>query len=219
MLPRLTRNLVKTIVADMKDIETISQPRRAATLLNHPIRPTILAHARDPISASELARRLEQPRQRINYHVRQLADTGFLQPAGQQRKRNMVEQQYVASARSYVFTPDVLGDAAPSFDSTHDVASAAHLVALCGRAQSDVAQVMESAHAAGLRIRTLSMMSDLRFNSVEQRTAFTAELFDAISDMVARHSAPQTASAQPDAAGRPFRLVLGCYPIPTQNAK
>ena len=203
----------------MNPIETVSQPRHAATILNHPIRPRILAHAREPVSASELARRLGQPRQRINYHVRQLADAGLLQPAGQQRKRNMVEQQYVASARAYVLTPDVLGEAAPSVDAAHDDASAAHLVALCARAQSEVAQVMESAQAAGLRVRTMSMVSDVRFTSVEQRAAFTVELLNAVNEVVARHTAPFKNADGSVAPGRPFRLVLGCYPIPSENTK
>jgi len=219
MLSRLTTNTVKTIIPAMNPIETVSQPRHAATILNHPIRPRILAHAREPISSSELARRLGQPRQRINYHVRQLADAGLLQPAGQQRKRNMVEQQYLASARAYVLTPDVVGEAAPSVDAAHDDASAAHLVALCARAQSEVAQVMESAHAAGLRARTMSMTSDVRFTSVEQRAAFTVELMKAVTDVVARYTTPYKNADGALAPGRPFRMVLGCYPIPSENTK
>jgi hypothetical protein len=198
----------------MSAIETVAQPQRAATLLMHPLRPRILAQARDPISASELARRIGQPRQRVNYHVQQLARAGFLQPVGQQRKRNMVEQQYVASARAYVLTPDVLGEAAPSADEVQDAASAGHLVALCARAQSEIAQVMESASAAGLRVRTMSLQSDIRFETVEQRAAFTKELMTAIGDVVARHSSPYTTANGQAAPGRPFRLVLGCYPIP-----
>jgi biotin operon repressor len=198
----------------MSAIETVADPRRAATIVMHPLRPRILAHARDPVSAAELARRLGQPRQRVNYHVQQLARAGFLQAVGQQRKRNMVEQQYVASARAYVLTPDVLGEAAPSLEEAQDTASAAHLVALCARAQSEVAQVMESANAAGLRVRTMSLQSDIRFETVEQRAEFTRELLDAISDVVARHSSPFTTADGQAAPGRPFRLVLGCYPIP-----
>lgn len=202
----------------MSAIETVSQPRRAATLVMHPLRPRILAHARSPVSASELARQLGQPRQRVNYHVRQLAAAGFLQSVGQQRKRNMVEQQYVASARAYVLTPDVLGDAAPDIAEAQDHASAAHLVALCARAQSEVARVMESADAAGLRVRTLSLQTEIRFESIEQRAEFTRELLKAVSDVVARTTSPYNT---PDGAapGRPFRLMLGCYPIPGEAAK
>ena len=195
-------------------IETVSSARRAATILAHPLRARILSRARTPISASDLARQLGQPRQRVNYHVRQLAREGFLQAAAQQRKRNMVEQQYVASARAYVLAPNVLGDLAPDPAELQDVASAAHLVALCARAQSEITQVMDAASAAGVRVRTLSLQSDIRFESVEQRAEFTRELLDAVNDVVARHSAPFTTPDGEAAAGRPFRLMVGCYPIP-----
>ena len=203
----------------MSAIETVAQPRRAATLVMHPLRPRILAHARNPVSASDLARRLGQPRQRVNYHVRQLAAAGFLHPVGQQRKRNMVEQQYVASARAYVLTPEVLGEAAPDLADAQDQASAAHLVALCARAQTEVARVMESADVAGVRVRTLSLQTDIRFESVEQRTEFTNELLKAVGDVVARTTSPYTTPDGAPAAGRPFRLMLGCYPVPVETPK
>jgi DNA-binding transcriptional ArsR family regulator len=200
-------------------IETITESRRAAAILSHPIRPRILAQARAPVSASDLARALGQTRQRVNYHVRQLARAGFLKAVGQQRKRNMVEQQYVASARAYVLTPDVLGEAAPRLERAQDEASAAHLVALCARAESEVAQVMASANAAGLRARTMSLQSDIRFESVEQRAQFTKALMEAVSDVVARFTSPFATSGGDPAPGRPFRLLLGCYPIPSEKTK
>lgn len=188
----------------MKDVDTIQSRARAASLLMHPLRIMIIAQARAPISAAELARRLDQPRQRVNYHVRQLAADGFLLPAGQQRKRNMVEQQYVASARSYVITPEVLGDLAPELAVDPDSSSAAQLLAACARAQSEVATVMESANAAGVRVRTTSMMDDIRFESVEQRAEFTKELMSAVADIVGRHTSAES--------GRVFRLIVGSYP-------
>lgn len=198
----------------MNGLETVRSPRRAATLLAHPLRARILHNAREPISASDIARVLRQPRQRVNYHVRLLARDGFLEPVAQQKKRNMVEQQYVASARAYVLTPEVLGEAAPDPAAVVDAASASQLVAMCARAQTEVATVMEAASAAGLRVRTLSMQSDIRFETVQQRAEFTQALLEAISDVVARHSSPFTTEAGDAAPGRPFRLMLGCYPIP-----
>src|SRR5688500_2767976 len=128
---------------------TISSPHNAATLLAHPIRPQILARARDPISASDLARLLNQPRQRVNYHVRQLARAVFLTTASQQKKRNMLEQQYVASAHAYVLNPAMLGELAPPRNETGDAASADTLVASLARGQSDVAAMMHAASEAG----------------------------------------------------------------------
>jgi DNA-binding IclR family transcriptional regulator len=202
----------------MNAVEAVRSPRRAAALLAHPLRARILRHARVPISASDLARQLGQPRQRVNYHVRQLARDGFLARAGRQRKRNMVEQRYVATARAYVLAPEVLGEVAPAVEAVQDAASAGHLVALCARAQSEIASVVEAATSAGLRVRTLSLQSDLRFESAAQRAAFTSALLEAVSDVVARHSAPFTKDSGEAAPGRPFRLIVGCYPLPGKEA-
>jgi hypothetical protein len=196
------------------NIESVRSARRAATILAHPLRARILGRAQTPISASDLARHLGQPRQRVNYHVRQLAQHGFLQPAAQQRKRNMVEQQYVASARAYVLAPDVLGELAPDPAHVQDSASATHLVALCARAQSELVSVVEAANAAGVRVRTVSLQSDLRFESAEQRGEFTRELLDAVADVIARHSTPVDDTTGAHATGPSFRLLLGCYPAP-----
>lgn len=189
----------------MKEVETIRSPRRAATLLAHPLRARILYHARHPISGSDLARTLGQPRQRIGYHVRQLARDGFLVPVAQQKKRNMVEQQYVATSRAFVLIPEILGEVAPDPDATPDSASAAQLVALCARAQTEVASVIEAARDAGLRVRTFSLPSDIRFESVEQRIAFTEELIEALTELMERYSSER---------GRRFRFITGLYPAP-----
>jgi biotin operon repressor len=176
----------------------------------HPLRMRILTNAQSPISASQLARQLGQPRQRMNYHVRQLADAGFLLAAGQQKKRNMVEQQYVASAKAYVLTPEILGALAPERSESEDSASAAYLLGLCARAQSEVATVMEAAQKAGIRLRTASSDYELRFANAQERTEFMDALLEAVAELVDDY-----APASPnDADGRPFRLILGCYPIP-----
>ena len=93
-------------------IESVDSPRRASALLN-PMRLRLVRMAQEPVSATELARRLGLPRQRVNYHVRELARAGFLRPAGRRRKRNLVEQRYVATARSYVLSPEILGPSRP----------------------------------------------------------------------------------------------------------
>ena len=62
-----------------------------------------------PASASDLARRLGLPRQRVNYHLRELERVGLVREVEQRRKGNCVERRMVASAQSYVISPEVLG--------------------------------------------------------------------------------------------------------------
>lgn len=195
-------------------IQNLRSGTTAATLIAHPLRPQILANAREPISASDLARHLGQPRQRVNYHVRLLAGTGLLVSAGQQRKRNMVEQLYVASARAYVLSPELLGRAGALHEPAHETSSAAQLLGLCARAQSEVADVMESASAAGVRLRALSMQRDVAFATAEQRADFMRELADVIADTVAKHSVPFIHDREKNSELRRFRLLVGCYPAP-----
>src|SRR5271167_4166496 len=81
----------------------------SAVAILHPLRRRILEALEQPDSAAGVARRLRLPRQRLNYHVRELARAGLLRRAGRRRKRNMVEQCYVASARGYALSPELLG--------------------------------------------------------------------------------------------------------------
>lgn len=63
-----------------------------------------------PASASELARRLGLPRQRVNYHLRELERVGLVREVEQRRKGNCVERRVVASSRAYAISPSVLGE-------------------------------------------------------------------------------------------------------------
>jgi hypothetical protein len=201
-------------VADLSELETITDRRRAAAVM-HPLRPRILHLAATPSSATELAGKLRLPRQVVNYHVRQLAQARFLRRAGQRKKRNLIEQRWVATARAYVLAPDVLGPAAPDWRRIQDAMSAAHLAALAAQMQSDLGTITADAAAAGKRLSTLSVHSELRFESAEQRARFAGALHAAVLDVVARYASPATRPDGTPGTGRPYRLVLGCYPAPS----
>jgi DNA-binding Lrp family transcriptional regulator len=173
--------------------------------------------AREPASATELAARLDLPRQRVNYHVRQLARSGFLRRAGQIRKKNLIEQRYVATARAYVLAPALLGPLAAAGHLPTDVFSAGRLIGLAAEAQADVSHALRESAARGLRLSTLSMSADLRFESPAQRLAFTEALQAAVTDVVGRFSSPSATPEGSPAPGRPFRLFLACYPRPPRS--
>jgi DNA-binding transcriptional ArsR family regulator len=198
----------------LPEIAAVDDRRRAVALLAHPIRSRILALAAEPSSATEIAARLDLPRQRVNYHVRKLADARFLLRAGRVRKRNLVEQRYVASARAYVVAPGALGPIAASARLPEDALSAGRLVALAGRMQADVMDAVGAAAHAGRRLPTLSMAADVRFERAEQREAFAAALQAAVTDVIGRFSSPSRTASGAEGQGRPYRLVLGCYPAP-----
>jgi DNA-binding transcriptional ArsR family regulator len=197
-------------------IEMIQQDSQAIALL-HPLRRRILEALRQPDSAAGLARRLHLPRQKVNYHVRELARARFLERAGRRRRRNMFEQRYVTRARGYVLSPELLGYVRADRAQAEDAFSAAYLLALSTQLQSELGRAVSEARQQGKRIATLSLCSSLRFESAAQRATFTSELQRAVTGVVARFSSPYLAADGSPAHGRPYRLMLGCYPIPPSD--
>ena len=169
--------------------------------------------AREPASATELARRLGLPRQRVNYHVRELERAGFLRAAGRRRRRNLIEQRYVATARSYVLAPALLGPLSPDWRSITDTASADYLLALAEQVRSDVARAAEEASAQGKRLSTMSLKSQFRFETPEERTRFAEAVRQAVVEVIARLTSPNVLEGGRPGRGRPYRLVLACYPV------
>lgn len=98
-----------TALAPLREVEAVTDGARATALVQHPVRRRILALARTPMSATEMAAKLGLPRQRVNDHVRQLERARSLSRAERCLRRNMVEQRYVVTARSYVIAPELLG--------------------------------------------------------------------------------------------------------------
>ena len=201
------------------DLQCITDAARAAEIL-HPLRLEILRLAAEPISASELAPRLKLSRQRINYHVRLLASGGFLRRAGQRRRRNMIEQRYVASARAFLLSPDLLGSVGADWRRVEDAASAGYLLALGCQMESDLIRVWREGETSGKPAATQSLKSQFRFESVEQRARFNRALEQAVVRVVNEHTSPNLRSDGSPAPGRPYRLVLGCYPyLPRESVE
>lgn len=198
-------------------VSCVADATRAGVLLQHPLRLAVLHQAAEPASATEIAGRLGEARQKVNYHVRALADAGFLRRAERRRRGNLIEQRWVATARSYVLTPEVIAPLGADPRQVADELSADHLLALTARAQSDLAAVRRAAADEGRRLSTLSLAVDLCFESAEQRAAFAVALRDALTEVVARHSSPERGAGGEAGAGRPYRLLLGVHPRPPET--
>jgi len=209
-----TRPLQASAAAAGTSLDLVREPAQAAILLHHPLRLKILAALLEPDSATGVARRMKLPRQTVNYHVRELARARLLARAGRRRRRHLFEQCYVATARGYVLSPELLGKLAADPAQIADTFSAKYLLGLASKLQSELVRSVELATAAGKRLATLSINTELRFTSPEQRAAFTQELQRILVEVAARHSSPFSNTDGSAAEGRPFRLVVGCYPIP-----
>lgn len=185
--------------------------RKAASAVLHPVRGRLLAELREPNSAAGLARRIDMPRQKLNYHLRQLEKQGLVELVEERRKGNCTERVVRASARSYLISPATLGPLATDPDEVLDKFSAGYLVALAARAMRDIARLSRGAAKAGKRLPTLSLQAEVRFASAEDQNSFAEEL----STQIARLTAKYHDESAPD--GRPFRLFVGSYPKPKDD--
>ena len=204
-------------MAAQPSFELLSSTASAAAVL-HPLRQRILESLAEPDSAAGVARRLRLPRQRLNYHVRELARAGLLRRAGRRRKRNMYEQCYVATARGYALSPELLGRLGADPRRVEDTFSAAYLLALVAQLQAELGRASREATAQGKRLTTLSMNSEFRFESAGQRAEFARALEAAVVDVIGRFASPAQRADGAAGAGRPYRLVVGCYPVPPRGA-
>jgi DNA-binding transcriptional ArsR family regulator len=177
-------------------LDLIERKAAAAAVL-HPLRSRILAELRRPDSAAGLARRIDLPRQKLNYHLRQLEKEGLVELVEERRKGNCTERVVRASAHSYLISPATLGPLATDPDKLRDKFSATYLVALAAR--------------AGKRLPTLSLQTEIRFASPEAQNRFAEELSTQLALLTAKYhddKAPE---------GRPFRLFVGSYPKPKDD--
>src|SRR5271154_4891176 len=191
--------------------DCVSEMPRAAALL-HPLRLRILGALREPDSAAGLARRGPPPRAKGDYHGGGLGRTHFLERAGQRRRRNMIERRFRTTAQGYILSPELLGRLGVPQSQAEDAFSAATLFGLMALGQSELGRASREAAEQNKRLSTLSVSSELRFESAEQRARFAAELQRAVVDVIGRCASPYTRESGEAGAGRPYRLLLGCYP-------
>ncbi|HET6340808.1 MAG TPA: winged helix-turn-helix domain-containing protein [Gemmatimonadota bacterium] len=192
-----------------RGLSVVRDPERASLLLDAGRQRLLAALEEDPDSASGLARRLGDTRQRINYHLRELEAAGFVELAQERRRGNCVERVLRVTARHYVIDPAALGSLAGADPAEHqDRFSATYLIALAARAIRELAALREGAAKARKRLATFSMEVEIRLAAPADFRAFAEDLAEAVAKVAARH--------QDDGGGkeRPFRLVLGAYPMP-----
>src|SRR5258707_13729541 len=96
----------------MLDVAVIEDAAAAEATLD-PLRAQLLAELVQPGSASSLAARVGQPRQKVNYHLRELERHGLLELVDERRKGNMTERGLQATASSYFISPSGLAAVEP----------------------------------------------------------------------------------------------------------
>jgi hypothetical protein len=194
----------------MVDVEVIDDPGAAMVALD-PVRTRLLAELTEPASAAALAGRLGIARQKINYHLRALEAHALVKVAGERRWGGLTERLLVATASSYIVSPDAMGPVAPDPGRRADRLSASYLVAMGARLVREVSRLARHAAAVDTRLPTLSIDTRIRFRSSADRAAFSQELTEAVRSLVSRYHD----DAAPE--GRDHRLVIAAHPLPVES--
>ena len=216
MHPVLTENAFKTELVDMTqmDIEYLTELDRVTVLL-HPLRLQIMELAIEETSGTQAARHLGLPRQMVNYHVSALERAGFLVRIGDVRRRNMVERRLQASARSYLISPQILGNLSGARRRAPDTTAPEALLSLTARVQDDVGAGLPRDKSDARQQPAFSLFSKLHFADSENRGAFTRALGEAIVTIIRRFSPGVSGAEQ----GERYGLLLGLYPLPQPTSQ
>lgn len=180
----------------------IESPAAAAVAL-HPVRSGLLAELAEPASAAALAARVRISRQKVNYHLRLLEAHGLVELVDEHRHGGTTERVLRATAAGYVVSPAVVDEEAVAPELASDRLSARYLVTLAGRAVREVGALARHAASAAKRLPTMSIDTEIRFRSAEDRAVFADDLTSAVPDLVSRYHHD---------GGRPHRLLLAAYP-------
>ncbi|MPZ99281.1 MAG: helix-turn-helix domain-containing protein [Dehalococcoidia bacterium] len=183
-------------------VYSVTEPKDLQAL-SHPTRVAILEALRDPASAATVARAIGQPRQLVNYHLKELKRAGLVEPAGERRKGNFVEQLYRAVAQSFVVSPRVAWSDARRVEALRRQHTLATLVEQGERLQRDAAVLLDRAAFDGEEVASAAVTADVRFASEDDRAAFMDAYLRSLRDLLERHGSRD---------GEPYRVMLAVYP-------
>jgi DNA-binding transcriptional ArsR family regulator len=169
----------------------------------HPTRLRVLDALRVADSAAGVARRLGEPRQRINHHVRELAKAGLLVEAGERRKGNFVEQLYESAAGTFVVSPRLAWGDGARLQAMAAQVSLERLVEVGERIQRDAADLLDRAAFEGAEVPSATVESTIRFADPGARAAFLDEYLALTAGLIERYAAPH---------GDAFTVALVVHP-------
>jgi DNA-binding transcriptional ArsR family regulator len=183
-----------------------------------PVRRHLLDRLRQPASAVEVAGELGLPRQRVNYHLRTLEAAGFLELVEERPRRGCVERVLRTSARAFIVDPGMIapvkppatGDAGRRAAARQDRFAAETLVDAASSVVRDVSRMQAQASAAGTRLLTCAIETEVRLAS----PADFAKLSAVLATLVAR-AVTDIGVAE---GGRRYRVIVGAHPAPAATA-
>jgi DNA-binding transcriptional ArsR family regulator len=191
-------------------VRLVEEPEGLRAALG-PLRRAVLERMREPASATEIAAVLGLPRQRVNYHVKELENAGLVELVEERRRRGCTERVMRATALAFVVDPAVLAPSArpASTVRARDRFAAEHLMSTAAGTVREVGRMVAAADAKNKRLLTFTVETELWFAQPADVHRFTDAVAEAIARTAEQHTTPQE--------GRPYRVVLGGYPAPARH--
>ncbi len=162
-----------------------------------PLRQAVLELLREPGSASEVATRLGESRQRVNSHVRELERVGLVELVEERARRGCTERVVRATSSAVVVEPVVVGEV-----SEQDRFAADTLLAGGARLVRDVAAARTAAAARGQRLLTFAIEAEVALSRPSDLERFADALADRIAELAAEFGPGQ----------RRYRVLVGGHP-------
>jgi DNA-binding transcriptional ArsR family regulator len=153
-----------------------------------------------------VAARIGLPRQKVNYHLRELERHGLLDLVEERRKGNVTERLMRATAASYVISPAALAAVQPDPERSPDHLSARWLLAVAARLVRDVGALITGGARSRKKVATFALDGRVRFASGADRAAFAEELSGALAALVAKYH------DQAAERGRDHRVIVAVHP-------
>lgn len=172
-----------------------------------PLRQHLLEELREPASATSLAAKLGESRQRINYHLRELEKSGFVELVELRQRRGRTERILRTKARTVVVAPAIVGERTAA--EGQDRFAAETLLAGAARMFDEVAAQRERADNAGKRLVTFTIEADIGFGKPADIERFAAELAERVAELAAAYDTPES--------NRRYRLLIGGHPSNPSN--
>ena len=177
----------------------------ALQALAHPVRVRVLEALREPASAAAAARAVGQPRQNVNYHLKELERAGLVRKVGERRNGNFIEALYQAIAPTIVISPRAAWGDPRRVEALREQMSLEHLVLTGERLSRDEAALLDRAAFDGEEIASAAVEAEVQFDSEDARAAFMREYLKAVGPLLRKYGQKK---------GTPYRVVLATYPDP-----
>lgn len=185
----------------------IELPEQASALIN-PLRAEILTQLKQPSSATEVAKKLKETPQRINYHLKALQKVGLVTKVGTRQVRNLVEVLYQSIAKTFHLA-ETLSISKETIQKIKDQGSLLHLIHTSERMRKDALLLMEQSDQNEV-IPSASLQMQVNLKNESMREQFVEDYVDLVKDLVKRYQ-------QNNENQNVYQVLLSVYPDVNQG--